>query len=152
MFCKRSRDLQHVGSECHPTIVRARLFRPAQTGSQKQVTAPKHCSKCWLCECVSLYVCICDKKEREKNSLVPEQIQKKTKTKLSVTSATQSCKISKWNDELTHTVPVIFKHLQRNTVFLRLCQSSRMYTCGLIKSNDRNSLSPNAVYSGFLFM
>lgn len=58
VFCKRSGDLQRVGLERNHC---EGLFRPAQTGSQKQVTAPKHCPKCWICECA----CVC-KREREK--------------------------------------------------------------------------------------
>lgn len=55
VFCKRSGDRRHVGPGCNH---RERLFRPAQTGSQKQVTAPQHCPKCWICECVCWCVCV----------------------------------------------------------------------------------------------
>lgn len=46
VFCKRFSDLHHVGLERNH---REELFRPAQTGSRKQVTALKHCCKCWIC-------------------------------------------------------------------------------------------------------
>lgn len=51
VFCKLSCDLQHIGAEqshCKG------LFRPARTSSLKQVTAPKHCPKFWLPQCVCM--------------------------------------------------------------------------------------------------
>lgn len=84
VFCKRSGDRRHVGPGCNR---RERLFRPAQTGSQKQVTAPQHCPKCWICECVC-WLWVCRKVRERESSSVPMQIQQKNETKLSVTSAT----------------------------------------------------------------
>ncbi len=78
VFCKRSGDLQHVGlvhNHCEG------LFRPAQTGSQKQVTAPKHCPKCWICVCVcnrekeKAVQCPCKSNNRMKqNSALPQPL------------------------------------------------------------------------------